>query len=95
MNHFASDAATRRLDELALRCMDRLDPEALYETCRRRHITMCGMIPAVIVLERCAGSANCIGQSASPMRRARIRRDSRSAWWGTPGWCLEIRKRIE
>ena len=51
MNHFASDAATRRLDELALQCMERLDPEALYETCRSRHITMCGMIPAVIVLK--------------------------------------------
>ena len=51
MNHFASDAATRRLDELALACIDRLDPEALYETCRARHITMCGMIPAVMVME--------------------------------------------
>jgi AmmeMemoRadiSam system protein B/AmmeMemoRadiSam system protein A len=51
MNHFASDAATRRLDELALACLDRLDAEALYETCRNRHITMCGIIPAVIVME--------------------------------------------
>ena len=51
MNHFASDTATRRLDELALACLDRLDAEALYETCRARHISMCGMIPAVIVLE--------------------------------------------
>ncbi len=51
MNHFASDAATRRLDELALACIDRLDSEALYNTCRARHISMCGMIPAVIVME--------------------------------------------
>jgi AmmeMemoRadiSam system protein B/AmmeMemoRadiSam system protein A len=50
MNHFASDAATRRLDELALGCLDRLNPEALYDTCRRRHISMCGLVPAVIVL---------------------------------------------
>ncbi len=51
MNHFASDTATRRLDEMALECLDRLDAEALYETCRKKHITMCGMIPAVIVIE--------------------------------------------
>ncbi|MCS7044998.1 MAG: AmmeMemoRadiSam system protein B [Gemmataceae bacterium] len=51
MNHFASDAATRRLDELALQCLDRLDPEALHATCRSQHITMCGLNPAIIVLE--------------------------------------------
>ena len=51
MNHFASDEATRRLDEMALTCMDRLDPDGLYETCRANHISMCGMVPAVIVME--------------------------------------------
>jgi AmmeMemoRadiSam system protein B len=51
MNHFASDAATRQLDELALSCLDGLDAQDLYATCRGRHITMCGMIPAVVVLE--------------------------------------------
>jgi len=50
MTHFASDAETRRLDELALRCLDRLDPEALFTTCKERHVTMCGVLPAVIVL---------------------------------------------
>lgn len=51
MNHFASDAATRRLDDMALTCIDRLDSAALYETCRAHHISMCGMVPAVIVME--------------------------------------------
>lgn len=51
MNHFASDAATRQLDEMALECLDRLDTQALYETCRTKHVTMCGMIPAVVALE--------------------------------------------
>ncbi len=51
MNHFASDAATRRLDELALECMDRKDAQGLFDTCRKKHVTMCGMIPAVIVME--------------------------------------------
>jgi AmmeMemoRadiSam system radical SAM enzyme/AmmeMemoRadiSam system protein B/AmmeMemoRadiSam system protein A len=51
MNHFASDAENRRLDELALAAMETLDPERLYETVRNRHISMCGMLPAVIVME--------------------------------------------
>lgn len=51
MNHFATDAENRRLDELALSAMERLDPAALYETVSRNHISMCGLLPAVIVME--------------------------------------------
>ena len=51
MNHFAGDAETRRLDALALAALERGDPEGLYETVRRQHISMCGVLPAVIVLE--------------------------------------------
>jgi len=51
MNHYASDAETRRLDEMALAAMETLDAEKLYETVTSRHISMCGMLPAVIVME--------------------------------------------
>jgi len=51
MNHFASDAENRRLDELALQCIERLDAESLLATCRKNHISMCGVLPAVIVME--------------------------------------------
>jgi AmmeMemoRadiSam system radical SAM enzyme/AmmeMemoRadiSam system protein B/AmmeMemoRadiSam system protein A len=51
MNHFASDAENRRLDELAMQGLDGGDPELLYETVTRNHISMCGVLPAVIVLE--------------------------------------------
>jgi AmmeMemoRadiSam system protein B len=51
MNHFASDEENRRLDELALSAMESLDAERLLETCRRQHISMCGVLPAVIVME--------------------------------------------
>ena len=51
MNHFASDAETRRLDDIALRALETLDPAELYETVTRQHISMCGLLPAVIVLE--------------------------------------------
>ena len=50
MNHFADDAENRRLDELALHALDQLDPQQLYDTCHQHHISMCGMLPAFIVL---------------------------------------------
>ncbi|HUY91561.1 MAG TPA: AmmeMemoRadiSam system radical SAM enzyme [Pirellulales bacterium] len=51
MNHFASDEENRRLDEIALAALETLDPERLYETVAGQHISMCGLLPAVIVLE--------------------------------------------
>ncbi len=51
MNHFADDAETRRLDEFALAALDRGDPAELHETVTRHNISMCGVLPAVIVLE--------------------------------------------
>jgi AmmeMemoRadiSam system protein B/AmmeMemoRadiSam system protein A len=51
MNHFLADAETRRLDGLALAALERLDPQEVYRTVRRHHISMCGVLPAVIVLE--------------------------------------------
>jgi AmmeMemoRadiSam system protein B len=51
MNHFASDTENRRLDEMALAAMETLDPEELYGTVMANHISMCGVLPAVIVME--------------------------------------------
>jgi AmmeMemoRadiSam system protein B len=51
MNHFASDAENRRLDEIALKAMETLDPEQLFQTVTSQHISMCGLLPAVIVME--------------------------------------------
>ena len=51
MNHFATDEETRRLDEVALAALERLDPEDVYETVTDNNISMCGVLPAVIVLE--------------------------------------------
>jgi AmmeMemoRadiSam system protein B len=51
MNHFASDEQTRRLDELALAAMESLDGEQLLDIVTRHHISMCGVLPAVIVME--------------------------------------------
>ena len=51
MNHYAPDAENRRLDKMALEQLDKLDEDALFTTCRDNNISMCGMIPAVIVLK--------------------------------------------
>ena len=51
MNHFASDTETRRMDEMALATIQSLDPAAAYDTVKKHHISMCGLLPAVIVME--------------------------------------------
>jgi AmmeMemoRadiSam system radical SAM enzyme/AmmeMemoRadiSam system protein B/AmmeMemoRadiSam system protein A len=51
MNHFATDRENRRLDEIALRAMEKLDPAHLLATVNEHNISMCGVLPAVIVME--------------------------------------------
>jgi AmmeMemoRadiSam system protein B len=52
MNHYAGDAENRRLDAIALDAIDTLDPARVYETVVDRYqISMCGVRPAVIVME--------------------------------------------
>lgn len=51
MNHYANDSETRELDEIAMRSLEQLDPAHVYETITKHGISMCGVLPAVIVLE--------------------------------------------
>jgi AmmeMemoRadiSam system protein B len=51
MNHFASDEENRRLDAIALEALETLDPDKLYQVVTSNEISMCGLRPAVIVLE--------------------------------------------
>ena len=51
MNHFASDEENRRLDAIALEALETLDPDRLYQVVTSNEISMCGLRPAVIVLE--------------------------------------------
>jgi AmmeMemoRadiSam system protein B len=50
MSHYVTDAAARMLDDLALRQILSLDPEGLYRTVTERNISMCGIVPATIML---------------------------------------------
>jgi AmmeMemoRadiSam system protein B/AmmeMemoRadiSam system protein A len=51
MNHFADDAATRRLDHLALDAITTLDPRRVDEVVRGNGISMCGLAPCVVAME--------------------------------------------
>lgn len=50
MTHYESAASARKKDDLALHELKRLDPEALIKVCRDQRITMCGVIPAAVML---------------------------------------------
>ncbi len=54
MNHFAAEPENRRLDQMALDAMLTGHPQSLYNTCESHQISMCGMIPAVTVMQALA-----------------------------------------
>lgn len=60
MSHYMPDAAARSKDRRAIDAMLALDPEALFRTVRAERITMCGVIPATVVLfaARALGAAS-------------------------------------
>jgi AmmeMemoRadiSam system radical SAM enzyme/AmmeMemoRadiSam system protein B/AmmeMemoRadiSam system protein A len=51
MNHFADEVETRRRDGLALEALRSGDAELLLRTCQQHQISMCGQIPAALVLQ--------------------------------------------
>ena len=50
MSHYVEDAVAREQDGLAIKKILDLDPEGLYTTVADKGITMCGVIPATIML---------------------------------------------
>lgn len=50
MTHYESAAAAKRKDNLALAHVLKLDPEGLLQVCRSERITMCGVMPAAVML---------------------------------------------
>ncbi|TWU36636.1 hypothetical protein Q31b_49170 [Novipirellula aureliae] len=50
MNHFAEEDETRRRDKLALDMLRANDPAGLLSICAEEDISMCGQIPAALVL---------------------------------------------
>ncbi len=50
MSPYVPDAVARKKDRLAIDRMLALDPEGLYATVRAERISMCGVLPATVVL---------------------------------------------
>ncbi len=50
LNHYQDQATTEAKDFLAIRRIEALDPEGLYETVRKERISMCGIIPVTVAL---------------------------------------------
>ncbi|MFN7448653.1 MAG: AmmeMemoRadiSam system radical SAM enzyme [Pirellula sp.] len=51
MNHYEAEAENRRRDELAMEAMLTGDPRHLTEVCQKNSISMCGLVPAAIVMQ--------------------------------------------
>ncbi len=62
MNHFANDAENRRVDAMAIEAMEQKDPTKLYRTVRDNNISMCGMLPACMILQ-CLQQMNLLTQA--------------------------------
>lgn len=50
MSHFLPDAAARRKDRIAIDRVLALDPQGLYRVVRDNDISMCGVLPAFVML---------------------------------------------
>lgn len=50
MNHFEPGEVSRKKDQHAIDAILALDPEGLYRTVLRHRISMCGVVPAVVML---------------------------------------------
>ncbi len=50
MSHYVPEAVARRKDRMAIDRMLALDPEGLFRTVRTERISMCGVVPATVVL---------------------------------------------
>lgn len=51
MSHYISSQEAEKVDKLALHCIEKLDPAALYQTVVDYDISMCGFIPTTVTLE--------------------------------------------
>jgi AmmeMemoRadiSam system protein B len=50
MSHYLTDDVTRRIDKRAIAPMLACDPEGLYDVVAREDISMCGVLPATVML---------------------------------------------
>ncbi|MDA3903616.1 MAG: AmmeMemoRadiSam system protein B [Desulfuromusa sp.] len=51
MNHFSTAATSEKLDFMAINAMTAYDPQRLYQIVRDNHISMCGVLPTITVMQ--------------------------------------------
>ena len=87
MSHYVEDGRARVLDRMAIDAALQLDPKALYHTVHREGITMCGVVPATVVIE----AANHLGAAGAHLVAYATSGDvsgDRSAVVGYAGVCI-------
>jgi MEMO1 family protein len=50
MNHYESARVAKQKDDLALAELSAMNPEKLLRVCREHNVTMCGVVPAAVML---------------------------------------------
>lgn len=50
LNHYEDDVTTRHKDRKAVEALLEMDARLLYDTCREKDISMCGLAPAAVML---------------------------------------------
>jgi AmmeMemoRadiSam system protein B len=87
MSHYLEDERARTLDRMAIDAALERDPKSLYQTVHREGITMCGVVPATVVIE----AANRLGASDAHLVAYATSGDvsgDRSAVVGYAGICV-------
>ena len=87
MSHYLEDGRARTLDKMAINAALERDPKSLYQTVHREGITMCGVVPATVVIE----TANRLGASGAHLVAYATSGDvsgDRSAVVGYAGICV-------
>ncbi|MDX2494872.1 MAG: AmmeMemoRadiSam system protein B [Desulfuromusa sp.] len=51
MNHFSSAETSEKLDSMAIDAMTAYDPQRLYQVVRDNRISMCGVLPTIVVMQ--------------------------------------------
>lgn len=87
MSHYVEDRQARTLDQMAIDSVLERNPNSLYETVHREGITMCGVVPATVVIE----AANRLGSSGAHLVAYATSGDvsgDRTAVVGYAGMCI-------
>ena len=53
MSHFVPAATAEQADSLVMEQINRLDPEAMMDVVLEKHISMCGIFPAYVMMNAC------------------------------------------